>query len=115
MNMKSKNLVLSLLILFVTLSITAQSDLSGYAGNWKMTPSNPSHAFSKISITNNGNTVSIKLKKSPLKSYNGRINPSTNRLEPYIDEKGYYLILGAANTMSLYEIDTNTKVGDYIK
>lgn len=113
--MKSKNFLFSFLVLFVMFSFTAQSDLSGYAGNWKMTPSNPSHALSKLSITNNGNTVSIKLKKSPLKSYNGRVNPSTNRLEPYIDEKGYYIILGAANTMSLYEIDTNTKVGDYIK
>jgi hypothetical protein len=114
--MNSKKILLAFIVFVIALSSKAQSDLSAYAGNWKMTPNNPSHSFSKITITNNGYTVSIKLKKSPFKSYNGRINPSTNRLEPYIEEKGYYILLGTTpNTMSLYELGSNTKVGDYIK
>ena len=74
------------------------------------------HPFSKITISSSTNTITLKFKKATAKSSTARINPSTNRMETYIDNKGYYLVLGAQpNAMSLFEIETNNKIGDYIK
>lgn len=81
-----------------------------------MTPVNTGNPLSKMTISDNANTLTLKFKKSSAKSATARINPSSNRMETYIDNKGYYLVLGTqSNTMSLYEIETNIKVGDYIK
>lgn len=110
-----KTLFLSLLFVSMTSLYWSQTDLSVYAGNWKMTPANPTHAFSSISIVNNGMTVTIKFKKTPFKTYTARINPQTNRLETYINQKGYYFVLGNNNTMAFYQIEGDIKVGDYKK
>ncbi|MFM7683065.1 MAG: hypothetical protein ACKO7P_10005 [Bacteroidota bacterium] len=106
-------------VFFLSLGLKAQS-LSNYAGNWKMTPMVPSHTFSKLTIIDNDNYLTINLKKSKIKNTiptsSARINPSTNRVETFFNSKGYYLVLGAQpNAMSLFEIETNSKVGDYIK
>ncbi len=110
-----KSLFLSLFFLVALNLVYGQTDLSPYAGNWKITPANPSHAFSGINVVNNGSTVTIKLKKSPLKTFTARINPQTNRLETYMNQIGYYLQLGSGNLMSLYQIEGNIKIGDYKK
>ena len=110
-----KTLFLFAFFLIAVNLLYGQMDLSPYAGNWKMTPANPSHAFSGINIVNNGSTVTIKLKKSPLKTFSARINPETNRLETYMNQIGYYMVKTSNNNISLYEIISNNKVGDYIK
>ncbi len=114
--MKVRTIFLSIGFAICSYALQAQATLTSYAGSWKMTPVNTSHAFSKITISDNANTLTLKFKKSAAKPATARLNPSTNRMESYIDNKGYYLVLGTQpNTMSLYEIETNTKVGDYIK
>jgi hypothetical protein len=114
--MKASTFFLSIGFALCSYALQAQATLSSYAGSWKMTPVNTSHKFSKITISDNENTLTLKFKKSAAKSAIARMNPGTNRMESYIDNKGYYLVLGAQpNTMSLHEIETNTKVGDYIK
>ncbi|MEY3085162.1 MAG: hypothetical protein RL037_1342 [Bacteroidota bacterium] len=110
-----KTLFLSLFFISMTSLCMSQTDLSVYAGNWKMTPANPTHSFSSINIVNNGMTVTIKLKKNPFKTYTARINPQTNRLETYINQTGYYFVLGNNNTMAFYQTEGNIKVGDYKK
>ena len=111
-----KNILLSVSFVICSFLLTAQSTLSSYSGSWKMTPVNTGHPLSKITISDNANTLTLKFKKSASKPATARINPSSNRMESYINTKGYYLVLGTqSNTMSLYEIETNTKVGDYIK
>jgi hypothetical protein len=111
-----KNFLLSISFIICSFVINAQSSLSSYSGSWKMTPVNTANPLSKITISDNANTLTLKFKKSAAKSATARMNPSSNRMESYIDNKGYYLVLGTQpNTMSLYEIETNTKVGDYIK
>ncbi|MBM3431000.1 MAG: hypothetical protein FJX99_08460 [Bacteroidetes bacterium] len=110
-----KATILSILFIWASNKINAQTNLTPYAGNWKMTPSNPSHVFSSINVVNNGSTVTIKLKKSPLKTFTGRINPGTNRLETYMNQIGYYFQLGSGNLMSVYQIEGNIKIGDYNK
>jgi hypothetical protein len=111
-----KNILLSISFVFCTFILTAQATLTSYDGSWKMTPTNANHPFSKITIASTTNTLTLKFKKSTAKSSTARINPSTNRMETYIDNKGYYIVLGAQpNAMSLFEIETNNKIGDYIK
>ena len=114
--MKLNTVFLSISFVLCSYFLNAQSSLASYAGNWKMTPINTSHKFSKMNITDNGMTLTMTFKKSSAKSSTARLNPTTNRVEPFIDNKGYYLVLGSqSNTMSMFEIDTNTKVGDFIK
>ena len=111
-----KTIFISILFVVCSFAIHAQATLSNYAGSWKMTPMNTNHAFSKITIENTSNTLTLKFKKSTAKSATARINPSTDRMETYIDGKGYYLILGAqTNTLSLFELESNNKVGDFVK
>ena len=107
------------LVFLLVSGLRAQS-LSNYAGNWKMTPMVPSHTFSKLTIIDNDNYLTINLKKSKIKktitTSSARVNPSTNRVETFFNSKGYYFVMGSNNTtLTMYEIDTNTKVGDYIK
>ena len=114
--MKARTIFLSFSFVICSYFLNAQATLSSYAGSWKMTPVNASHAFSKITISDNTHTLTLKFKKSTSKSATARINPSTNRMESFINNKGYYLVLGSQpNTMSMYEIETSTKVGDFIK
>jgi hypothetical protein len=111
-----KNILLSISFVICSFVLTAQATLTSYDGTWKMTPVNSNHPLSKITIESNTNTLTLKFKKASAKSATARLNPSTNRMESYVDNKGYYLMLGSQpNTMSLFEIATNTKVGDYIK
>jgi hypothetical protein len=114
--MKLNTILLSILFVLCSYLLNAQSSLASYAGNWKMTPVNATHKFSKMNISDNGMTLTMTFKKSSAKSATARYNPATNRVEPFIDNKGYYLVLGAQpNTMSMFELETNTKVGDFIK
>ena len=111
-----KNILLSVSFVICSFLLNAQSSLSSYSGTWKMTPVNTGNPLSKMTISDNANTLTLKFKKSAAKSATARMNPSSNRMESYIDNKGYYLVLGTQpNTMSFYEIETNNKVGDYIK
>lgn len=110
-----KTILLSFLFVSISSIFWGQSDLTPYQGNWKMTPSNPSHKYSGLNMTINGPILTIKLKKSPFKSFSARINPTTNRLETYMDQTGYYFVQNSNNSLSLYEIMTNNKIGDYVK
>lgn len=111
-----KTFFITLLFFVCSFGIYAQATLSSYAGTWKMTPININHPFSKITIENSTNTLTLKFKKAVAKSATARINPSTDRMETYIDGKGYYLVLGAqSNTLSLFELESNNKVGDFLK
>ena len=111
-----RNILLSVSFVICSFLLNAQSSLSSYSGSWKMTPVNTNHPFSKITISSNTNTLTLKFKKATAKSASARLNPSTNRMESYIDNKGYYLVLGdQPNSMSVFEIESNTKVGDFIK
>jgi hypothetical protein len=114
--MKLNTILMSISFVLCSYFLNAQSSLASYAGNWKMTPVNTTHKFSKMNISDNGMTLTMKFKRSSAKSATARYNPTTNRVEPFIENKGYYFVLGAQpNTMSMFEIETNTKVGDFIK
>jgi hypothetical protein len=111
-----KNILVGISFVLYSFVLTAQATLSNYAGSWKMIPVNLNHPFSKITISSSTNTLTLKFKKGTTKSSTARLNPSTNRMETFIDNKGYYLLLGAQfNTMSLFELDTNNKIGDFVK
>lgn len=118
-NLKPPLILFSFFFFLISFSINAQS-LTPYAGNWKMTPMDLNNKFSKLTIVDNGNYVTIKLKESQEKnvttSPSGRINPSSNRIETYLDGIGYYLLLNADNTiLQIVELGSNTKIGDFKK
>ncbi|MFM7668710.1 MAG: hypothetical protein ACKO7D_11055 [Bacteroidota bacterium] len=76
--MKVRTIFLSVGLIIGSFALNAQATLSSYAGSWKMTPVNASHMFSKITISDNVNTLTLKFKKGAAKSATARINPSSN-------------------------------------
>lgn len=114
--MKNSILFLSFCFLCLTYSLDAQTTQASFAGVWKMNPNNPSHKLSKITIVDNGASMTITLKKSPLKKYAAKYEPIERKLHVTIDNVAYFFVFVPANNSLMgYMTDTNTKFADYIK
>ncbi len=114
--MKNSILLLSFFFLSLSYGLNAQTTQASFAGVWKMNPSNPSHKLSRLTIVDNGPSMTITLKKSPLKKYAAKYDPSERKLHVTMDNVNYFFVyVPANNSLMGYMTDTNTKFADFIK
>ena len=114
--MKNVILLFSFLLLTLSFGLKAQTTQASFAGVWKMNPTNFSHKLSKLRIIDNGATMTIKLKKSPVNNYAAKYDPSDRKLHVTIDNVAYFFVYVPANNSIMgYVTNTNTKFSDYIK
>ncbi len=81
-----------------------------------MNPSNPSHSLSKIKIVDNGSSVTVTLKKSLFKKYQGKYDPVERKLHVTINNIAYFFVYVPANDSLMgYELQTGTMFSNYTK
>ncbi len=107
---------LSLFLFFISQSIFSQTTQASFVGVWKMNPSNSSHKLSKLTIVDNGSSMTISLKKTPLNKISAKYEPTERKLHFNYEGIDYFLVFVPANgSLMGYTSSNGTKFADYIK
>jgi hypothetical protein len=116
--MKNKFLLVGItfILLFFSEGVIAQTTQSSFVGTWKMNPNNSAHKLSKLTIVDNGSSMTISLKKTPLKKIPAKYEPTERKLHFNYEGTDYFLVYVPANgSLMGYTMANGTKYADYIK
>lgn len=110
------SILITLLLFIVSNQFFAQTTQASFVGTWKMNPSNSTHKLSKLTIVDNGSSMSISLKKTPLKKIAAKFEPTERKLHFNYDGTDYFLVFVPANgSLMGYTTSNASKYADYIK